>query len=195
LGYPWGFFYERINNMADSKVSALTAVATPAGTDEFPVNQGGVSKKMTLSQISVYAEPLSAASTAAQSPAAATDTYITGSAITLPTTRLIAGSMYRLRIHASKTAAGTAAQTATANAGTIIELLVNFRAVGSGTTGIIQAGVAFAGGAGFPTAGATGTSAGFDTTPANSKIGVSVNTGTSAAWTFTIVQADLLNFI
>lgn len=37
--------------MADTKVSALTAVTTPASTDEFPVNQGGTSKKMTLSQI------------------------------------------------------------------------------------------------------------------------------------------------
>lgn len=37
--------------MADSKISALTAVATPAGTDEFGVNQGGVSKKITLAQI------------------------------------------------------------------------------------------------------------------------------------------------
>ena len=37
--------------MADTKISALTAVTTPAGTDEFPVNQGGTSKKMTLAQI------------------------------------------------------------------------------------------------------------------------------------------------
>lgn len=37
--------------MADTKVSALSAVTTPAGTDEFPVNQAGTSKKMTLSQV------------------------------------------------------------------------------------------------------------------------------------------------
>lgn len=37
--------------MADTKISALTAVSTPAGTDEFAVNQGGVSKKMTLAQL------------------------------------------------------------------------------------------------------------------------------------------------
>jgi hypothetical protein len=40
--------------MADTKISALTAVATPAGTDEFAVNQGGISKKMTLSQIDAF---------------------------------------------------------------------------------------------------------------------------------------------
>lgn len=37
--------------MADSKVSALTAVVTPATTDEIPVNQGGVSKKLTSEQL------------------------------------------------------------------------------------------------------------------------------------------------
>jgi len=40
--------------MADTKISALTAVATPASTDEFPVNQAGTSKKMTLQQIEDY---------------------------------------------------------------------------------------------------------------------------------------------
>ena len=37
--------------MADTKVSALPAVTVPATTDEFPVNQGGTSKKVTLAQI------------------------------------------------------------------------------------------------------------------------------------------------
>ena len=40
--------------MPDTKISALTAVATPAGTDELPVNQGGVSKKLTLAQIETH---------------------------------------------------------------------------------------------------------------------------------------------
>jgi len=37
--------------MADTKISDLTAVVTPADTDEFAVNQGGTSKKETRSQI------------------------------------------------------------------------------------------------------------------------------------------------
>jgi hypothetical protein len=37
--------------MADTKVSALTAVATPALTDQFPVNQSTVSKRETLQQV------------------------------------------------------------------------------------------------------------------------------------------------
>lgn len=36
---------------ADTKISALAAVATPASTDEFVVNQGGTSKKQTRAQI------------------------------------------------------------------------------------------------------------------------------------------------
>jgi len=37
--------------MADQKISQLTAVVVPTGADEFAVNQGGVSKKETLTQI------------------------------------------------------------------------------------------------------------------------------------------------
>lgn len=37
--------------MADKKISALPAVVTPVGTDEFPVNQGGTTKKMTRAQV------------------------------------------------------------------------------------------------------------------------------------------------
>jgi hypothetical protein len=37
--------------VADTKISALTAVATPAVADEFAVNQAGTSKKVTLGQI------------------------------------------------------------------------------------------------------------------------------------------------
>ncbi len=37
--------------MADTKISDLPAVTTPASTDEFAVNQGGVSKKQTREQL------------------------------------------------------------------------------------------------------------------------------------------------
>ncbi len=47
--------------MADTKISALTAVATPAGTDEFPVNQAGASKKMTLAQVKTHPFPAGSA--------------------------------------------------------------------------------------------------------------------------------------
>lgn len=37
--------------MADTKISALGAVATPASTDQFAVNQGGTTKRETRAQI------------------------------------------------------------------------------------------------------------------------------------------------
>lgn len=40
--------------MPDTKISALTAVITPAAADEFGVNQSSTSKKMTLAQIAGY---------------------------------------------------------------------------------------------------------------------------------------------
>jgi hypothetical protein len=47
------------------KISAATAVVTPVGTDEFPVNQGGASKRMTLDQVKTYAAPAAASDTVA----------------------------------------------------------------------------------------------------------------------------------
>lgn len=40
--------------MADTKISGATAVTTPAGTDEYATNQGGVSKRTSLSQIKTF---------------------------------------------------------------------------------------------------------------------------------------------
>ena len=37
--------------MADTKISALSAVTTPVGTDEFAVNQSSTTKKVTLAQV------------------------------------------------------------------------------------------------------------------------------------------------
>lgn len=42
--------------MADAKISALTAVTAPTDTDELVVNQGGVSKKVNLNQLTAYFE-------------------------------------------------------------------------------------------------------------------------------------------
>lgn len=52
--------------MADTKISALTAVATPAGTDEYATNQGSVSKRTTLAQVKTFVNtaPAFAAGTA-----------------------------------------------------------------------------------------------------------------------------------
>lgn len=147
--------------MADTKISALTAVTTPAGTDEFAVNQGGVSKKATLTQINAYCEPLSAASTS-NVTGYSSDTYLAGSGLTVTAGRLQAGTFYRLKVAISKTAASTAtaavvlrmgtlgttgdaaictfnfptAQTAATDQG-FIEILANFNSVGSGTSAVV----------------------------------------------------------
>lgn len=209
------------------QISALPADTTPAGTDEFAANQGGTSKKVTLSQINAYCEPVSAASTSAQSATFATDTYLGGSLVTVTPARLQAGSFYRLKFDASKTAAGTAtavvtlrmgttgttsdaaicalsfssAQTAAIDSG-LIEVMANFRSVGSGTTAVVAATLFLMKSAtsatGFLSAGVANmapvkvTSSGFDSSTVT-KIGASLNAGTSAAWTVTTVQADMLN--
>ena len=46
--------------MADTKISGLTA-ATGAVTNEIPVNEGAVSKKLTVSQILALAYPVTPA--------------------------------------------------------------------------------------------------------------------------------------
>lgn len=40
--------------MADQRISELTAVVTAVGTDQFAVNQGSVSKRLTLSQVKTF---------------------------------------------------------------------------------------------------------------------------------------------
>ena len=103
--------------MADSKISALTAVTTPVGTDEFAVNDGGVSKKMSLSQVNGFVDPSSASSSAAQTLGTA-DTYVTGSATSFNAGRLKVGSFYRCYIDLTKTAAGVATPVVTLRLGT-----------------------------------------------------------------------------
>lgn len=40
--------------MADTKISGLSAVVTPTTSDEFPCNQGGTSKKVTLETLAAW---------------------------------------------------------------------------------------------------------------------------------------------
>lgn len=162
-------------------------------------------------------------SLSAQGPGFAADTYLAGSNVAIPATGLKAGTRYRLIFDASKTAAGVAApvitlrfgtagsvadaalvaltfpaQTAVADLGRFA-LDVTFRSVGSGTAAVVQAMASLIHGlaaTGLSTSSAPvqiGTSSGFNSTPANSIIGVSVNGGASAAWTVSLVQATLEN--
>ena len=200
--------------MPDTKISALTAVTTPAVTDEFAVNQGGVSKRMTLAQIKLANTPGKNSSTAAQVITANTVTYLTNSGILVPSTGMAVGQVYRWYIGVTKTAAGTAtpiwtfrsgsaqttadatiltitgtAQVATAS-GTLIIVTVLVRAVGSGTTGIVVGSIN-TGAASFGIGG-NAVSAGYANNAEGGKyMGLAVNTGASAAWTVNSVHGEI----
>lgn len=111
-----------------------------------------------------------------------------------------------IRFGTAGSTADTSRGTLTFSAGTAVidegtfEIWATFRTVGSGTTAVIQT----SGKAshrlvttGLISVGAievkNATSAGFDSTVASSIVGLSVNGGTSAAWTITNVQSDLVN--
>ena len=161
--------------------------------------------------------------TAGQGPGFATDTLITGSVVAIPSGALKAGTAYRLRCSLNKTAAGTATPifqvrlgtngttadtsrtTLTFGAGTaaaddgVFELMVTFRSVGGGTSAVIAAhGVishrlnttGLTNGSYNAVTGAP--SAGFDST-SDTFISVSLNAGTSAAWSIAQAQAQLFN--
>ncbi len=153
----------------------------------------------------------------------ATDTYLAGSGLLLPTGLIRAGTNLYWDFDAVKTLAGVAAPTVIIRIGTagaigdtarvtftfsaqtavvdraIFRIWANFRSVGAGTAAVV-AGIASLhhqlAVTGFNTVQPAGlqtlavTSAGFDSTPAASYAGLSVNGGASAAWTVTVVQAQ-----
>lgn len=164
--------------------------------------------------------------TSASAAGFATDTYVTGSAISVPNNKIQAGTRYRLRLHIVKTAAGVAApvftvrfgtagttadasivsltfpaQTASIDAG-VFEAEVVFRSAGSGTSAVAHmsarlthdASTTGLANSGFAVHRQTAGS-GFDSTISGSVVGVSVNAGTSAAWTIHQANATLENLL
>lgn len=162
-------------------------------------------------------------SVAQQGAGFASDTYLTNSNTLIPATGLRVGTRYHMIMNVNKTAAGTAtpivnvrfgtagttadtarctlthtAQTSATDSGTF-EVWVTFRTIGSGTSAVIQCvsqrrhGASVTGFGNLVSEALTATSAGFDSTVANSIIGVSINGGTSASWTVQLVQAELTN--
>jgi hypothetical protein len=74
--------------VADTRISALTAVVTAATTDQFPVNQGGTSKRETIAQLKTLLAaanglPRVAQLTGQHSISSATATKVTGLDMTL----------------------------------------------------------------------------------------------------------------
>lgn len=150
------------------------------------------------------------------------DQYVTGSSIAIPS-NIKSGTRYHCMFNAVKTGASTAtpiinvrfgtnasiadtsrgtltfsAQTGVIDEG-VFHVWVTFNSVGSGSSAVLQtlgqlshrlSITGFGTGVSEPE---IATSAGFDSTVASSKIGISVNSGASSNWTVTLVQAELTN--
>lgn len=202
-------------------------VCTLLAGEEIVLTQGGLWIHYDIFggayQATTQSKELFNGSTAQQGAGFASDTYLTGSNILLPTSRPIVGTQFKCFFHAVKTAAGTATPiislrygTAASTADTAIctftfgagtaaadtawwEVFGLFRSVGSGTSAVV-AGISSVTTnlttTGFSNAvkNVQTTSAGFDSTTASTYLGVSVNGGTSASWTVQLVQAQLKNF-
>lgn len=116
--------------MADSKTSALTAVVTPAGTDEFPVNQGGTSKKETLAQIKTFVETTLLAP--GQGAAAANSVQIGSGASANDGTGFFIGAV-AIGKDSSSTSAGTVAVGNSASASGVNAVAVGRSSAASGS--------------------------------------------------------------
>jgi hypothetical protein len=161
-------------------------------------------------------------SVAAQTPAAATRTYLTGSRIDVPTSKLQIGTILRWRWNMTKTAAGVAASTIdicfgtagttadtarvsfTKPAGTAVadeawcEIMATVRGPLSGA-GVVAGlfslshNLAATGHAVIPNVVVSTISAGFDVTVANLIVGVCLTSGAADAITIQQMQADAIN--
>jgi hypothetical protein len=162
------------------------------------------------------------ASTAAQGAGFAADTYLAGSSVLLPGVPKV-GTCYHLTFDVSKTAAGIAAPvlivrvgtagavgdaailtftwgagTAAADIGTV-EVDAAFRAVGAGTSAVLQGRAQIVHGVALGLINLNGvtlqaTSGGFNSTVANTIIGASFNGGSSFSGTVQLTAAELTNF-
>ncbi len=165
--------------------------------------------------------PLSNYSVAAQSPAAATRTYITGSKIAVPKNKLQVGSCFEWTFNMTKTAAGSASSTfdiAVGTAGSTADTARVSFTKPAGTAAADEASVTIR--AIIRTIGATGVmvgeftlihnlldtghavipcvvvntvSAGFDMTVADLMVGLCITSGASDAITIEMVQAKAWN--
>jgi len=158
-------------------------------------------------------------SVAAQTPAAATRTYITGSAISIPPTGLRVGNVFHWKFNMTKTAAGTATSTFDISVGTAgttadtarvsftkpagsaavdegwVEITAIVRTIGA--TGVMVGeftlihNLAATGHAVIPCVCVNTVSAAFDMTTADLIVGVCITSGASDAITIQQVVAEV----
>jgi len=154
--------------MPDTKPSAFPSLTLPsAATDQYIViPSGGSASKITLAGLQQsLGGPYRNASTSTVSAGYAADTYMAGSAVTVPAGAWKVGSQYSCAFDMTKTGAGTATpifiirmgtlgttadanilqinfSAGTANAdGGLIQVWCVFRTVGSGTSAVLQGSI------------------------------------------------------
>jgi hypothetical protein len=100
-----------IEGGADTKISALTEVSTPAlDAQEIPCNDAGTTKKIVLgTDLKPWIGNMLMNRSVADQTISATTAYVTGSSISVPVGKLRAGTTFRWRIFMTKTAAGSTA--------------------------------------------------------------------------------------
>jgi hypothetical protein len=154
-------------------------------------------------------------SSASLAPAAATDTWITDSGLLIPSFGMKQGMVFRWQMTLSKTAAGTAATVLTIRTGSnqstadtsrlaLTSSVAQTAAVAEGimwvqvvvrsvsATGVIAGGFGLAAPVGLG-GGKDGVSGTFDNTAmAGLYMGLTVNTGASAAWTITSINGEII---
>lgn len=209
----------------DLTTIASTSIATPGpgvvavfadSTGKLIKSKDDTGYVMTLGDITSF-------STAAQTPAATTRTYITGSKVTVPKGKLQIGTYIRWTFDITKTNAGTAASTydiAFGTAGTTADTArVSFtkpagtaavdtaivtitalvrgpltsQGVVAGTFQLVKNAAEAAGHCTTPSVALSVVSSAFDVTVADLFVGLCVTTGTSDAITIQSVLAEVYN--
>ena len=207
--------------MADIQLATQSSPATPSAGNAIAYFDTTTKKLSAKNDAGVVETRVVNYSTALQSPAATTRTYITGSALTVSTNKLQIGSQFRWVFSVTKTNAGTAtstydicvgtngttadtarvsftkpAGTAAVDEGTIT-IVATVRSIGA--TGVMVGqftmvhNLSATGHMVIPCACVNTISAGFDMTVANLIVGVCVTSGASDALTFQLVQAEGIN--
>jgi hypothetical protein len=208
--------------VADFALDTQSTPATPA-SGQAVLYVDSTSKKLSLKNDAglVTSDTLMNFSTASQAPTASTRTYITGSALAVPTSKLQVGTMFRWKFNMTKTGAGSAASTfdiAVGTAGTTadtarvsftkpagtavidegwVDIIATVRSIGA--TGVMVGefimvhNLAATGHAVIPMVVVNTISAGFDMTVASLIVGVCITSGASDVITIQMVQSEASN--
>ena len=209
--------------MAAHVLDTESVPGTPAAGQAI-VYVDNVSKRLSMKDDAGNVRSLSLTnfSTSAQAPTAATLTYLTGSALAIPSGKMQIGSMFRWKFNMTKTAAGVAASTIdirigtngttadtarltfTKPAGTAVvdeawcEVVMTVRGPLS-ASGIVVGtfnmthNLQITGHAIIPCVVATVVSSAFDVTIASLIVGLTITTGAADAITIQHVQSEVIN--